>query len=140
MTIAIVRWILVLPAAIAASFLVQIINAILGYFIPDVAIQWWNSWAGTFVFILAGCYVAPRYKFIVSIALAVLVGMFIGIAIVQGSEGFYKDTPFWNLIVCCVITFVGAVMSCLIVKGMEIQKAKGKIEAELMKQSDGQQN
>jgi hypothetical protein len=123
------RWIAVLPAAILGSLIVQTINALLGYFVPDVLMQIWNSWSGFLAFVLAGFYVAPKNKFITALVLTVLYSVFIGAFLVLGLNPRYHGTPAWLLIVCGVLSLVGATMSCLLAKEMEATKEK-ELEAE----------
>jgi hypothetical protein len=129
----VLRWLAVLPGAVAASIVVQFINALLNSFVLDILMQWWNSWAGTFVLIFAGVYIAPSHKFITAIILTVLYAVFIGAMLAAGFLSKLQSTPLWNLIVCAGISLFAAVISCLLAKEMEDARVR---EQQAQRESD----
>ena len=67
------RWVLFLPSAIAAYLLTQLFVVIVNMFGP-MGDSWWvqfiNSIAGSYAFIVAGAFVAPKHKFNISLGLS----------------------------------------------------------------------
>jgi len=122
-----VRWILVLPAAICALILAGFISLLGTSFLPPLVCQWWQGWICSLVFVLSGAAVAPRHKFAAAIVLVAIHAMFLGVSLTLGlTRGV--DTPTWNLVVCCIISFVGALGACGLV--WEKEKKKGRDAAQ----------
>jgi len=112
--IPILRWIAVLPAAVASFFGVQLliilINSMTSASWSDRMLQLINSGASAYYFVYAGARTAPTYQFVVGIVLAILFGIFV---VVIATVGFFIKTtdPLWWLILAGVISLVAAIAS-----------------------------
>lgn len=113
------RWVGVLPAAVGAYFLSQILFAlasVIGNEIPDFIVQLWNSYVGVLAFIYAGVYTAPARRVGVAVVLSILICAvtlsicFIACALGTNSMG----EKVW-LCVCAAVSIGGAAHICLVV-------------------------
>lgn len=136
----ILRWIAVLPAAIAGSLLgyvaVKLLSMLLNgharYLVGDGmlsggALSWQslvsfifaNAVFG-FVFVYAGVYAAPAYKKITSIVLtvvlAVLIGVSITLSLITGS--------WWEVAIASLIVVASAIAACMKItdEGLELNE------------------
>jgi hypothetical protein len=108
------RWIAVLPAAVAAYFVVQILYALFNWFLPDLLVQALNSWIGPISFVGAGAYTAPSHRFQVALGLsivlsAVVISVVALYALVVKQFGWH----FVWLVVCMVISVASTVSICM---------------------------
>jgi hypothetical protein len=113
----VLRWVAVLPAAVAASVAVQLLNILFGMFFPAFVIQLWNCWIGTAVFVFAGCYTAPRFKFAVGITLSLIMAMLLGIYLFLGPE----NHSWFYFLLMAAISLAALVYACVIVKCWETE-------------------
>lgn len=125
----ILRWIAVLPAAIAGSLLgyaaVQLLSMLLNgrtrYLIGDGmlsggALSWQslvsfifaNAVFG-FVFVYAGVYTAPAYKKITSIVLTVVLAILIGVSITLS----LMTGLWWEVAIASLIVLASAIAACV---------------------------
>jgi len=124
--ILVIRWIGVLPVAIGAFFLANLVTTLLLYigclfedsvwqaiFSNDKVYQFINSITGAIAFIWAGTKIAPKYRQVVAISLT---GFFCGFVIVcLFFEGFLHLTTHslkW-FIICGFISIVAAILTCI---------------------------
>jgi hypothetical protein len=122
------RWILVLPAAVAAYWLaslcVTLFNALNGIFYERWSDDWMEAlqcgW-GSFAFIYFGCKTAPSFKFRTAIALLVFmtigIGLLAGLVIAKGVEMSTGQTV-WR-IVDAVVSVLGCLIGCGIIHEKE---------------------
>jgi hypothetical protein len=139
------RWLLVLPAATGAmvgTLLVLLVFKFLGAFgIPDVLVEGWMRLlfvtGGTYLFIAAGAYTAPRKKVATAVVLA---GVQIAASAWSAHEtwrvaGFHlteklsrempagldtvRDYVWWDYL-SCVITVLTAVLAALSLRGSDV--------------------
>src|SRR5947199_10330209 len=75
------RWIAVLPGAIIGFVLAQLAVIVGSLFMPDFLAQLWSAWVCPIAFILAGVYIAPRFKFVVALILTALMTAMMSITI-----------------------------------------------------------
>jgi hypothetical protein len=117
--IGVLRWMGVLPGAILAYFLIQVLNAVLmGFFgdSSDTWIQLVNSFAGPYCFVWLGAMIAPRRKLPVAVILSVIVALFtlslIPLSVGRESESY----PIWWLILTGIVGVFGTIAACVKVK------------------------
>lgn len=123
------RWLGVLPGAVVAYLVVQLLNVIANWSMPEderlplILVQLWNSWIGTFALISVGASIAPNYKFVTAIILAALYLGLIGATLAVGFVSLHNTAkPFlipWSLMTCAAISLFAAVVSCRYVKTHE---------------------
>jgi hypothetical protein len=123
------RWILVLPAAVAAYLLASLC---VGIFCDLNAVfyeRWSDNWKGalqcgwgSFAFIYCGCKTAPSFKFRTAIALllvmAIGIGLLAGLLIAKGVE-MSTGQMVWR-----IVDAVVSVLGCLIGCGIEHEREK----------------
>lgn len=106
------RWVAVLPAALAAYFAIQLLIILGDAIMAERHAEWFlqlvNSFASAYAFVFAGAHTAPRYQFTVGIVLAIIFAAFL-IALL--SLGYFIKTtdPFWWLALAGVISLAGVV-------------------------------
>ena len=104
---------LVLPAAVGAFFGVQLLNILCTYFaLPNFMswiVQFFNCWAGSIAFVLAGAATAPTGKRFVSGVLAFLNLALVGIltTVIFMAERLPDERPKWWIAICAVISIAG---------------------------------
>jgi hypothetical protein len=119
MMVTALRWIAVLPAAVAAFAVVQLLiilaNSITTNGYADWFLQLANSFAGAYAFVFAGAHTAPKRQYMVGIVLAVLFSAFIiGLMVLRW---FIKTSdPFWWLALAGVISLVALVAAVIQLK------------------------
>jgi len=111
MTLAL-RWIAVLPAAVAAYFVIQLVIILMDATMAERHAEWFlqliNSGASSYAFVFAGAYTAPKHQFIVSIILAtIFVVSMIGLLTLR----IFVETsdPLWWLALAGVISIIAAI-------------------------------
>jgi hypothetical protein len=71
------------------------------------------------MFIIVGCYVAPKYKFVIGIFLAIAVcGSVVFTFIIR------SDMPLWDIIVCDIFSLLGAFAGGAGAKAFEDQEKR----------------
>jgi hypothetical protein len=114
------RWIAVLPAAVAAYLGIQVVVALGNSFAPGPE-SWINIWcqlinsiAGPYCFVLAGAKTAPLHRFITAIVLTVLYSLASGVllTLVLTSQQQFS-TPLWWFVTSLVIGLVAAIVACI---------------------------
>ncbi len=115
------RWILVLPIAIASCLVVQVIVAILfsladlldesnwPHSMNDLVTRMATYFAGSYCFVFAGVFVAPSHKrhsaIVLTVVGIVLLTWFAVTALIKGSR--------WELSVSAIIGISACVVACL---------------------------
>lgn len=101
------------PAAVAAFFVIQIGPVISGYFLslPDFAIQAYNSALGSFALIAAGALTAPRWRFATALVLAAA-ALALSVYLVLRAPGLGKWKFAW-LVVCVVLGAASSAYACI---------------------------
>jgi hypothetical protein len=105
------RWIAVMPAAVAAYIVAQIIWVFTP--LPDVLVQIGSSWGCPVAFILAGVYTAPSHKWLVGLLLSILLVGVGGLLIYRSIQMELTNPPLWALIGA---TLVPVFFSVVIIK------------------------
>jgi hypothetical protein len=127
------RWILVLPAAVAAYFGVQIavivVEAINDFFWDSHSVRWTqfvNSVAGPAAFVWCGAFVAPGYRFVTAICLSIVMTIFESVVatLVFYSGSRTLDFEGWWLIGMGVAGLVACVIACVVVREKEDEETK----------------
>src|SRR4051812_38630450 len=90
------RWICVLPAAVGAYVLVQIVWIFMP--MPNILVQIGSSWGCPAGFIIAGIAVAPSHKSAVALALSLMLTAGGGFLIYLSIKGRLSSPPLWALI------------------------------------------
>jgi len=123
------RWILLLPLAIAGYVATQVavgfFSSWAGSIIPafgnDVASQFANSIIGPICFVLVGAKIAPKYSFIVAICLTVVhTTLIITVISMSMSMAFLADAnatyPLGWLIFTSLVSMVATIFCCLFLR------------------------
>jgi FtsH-binding integral membrane protein len=109
------RWVGVLPAAVAAYIVIQVMvaigNIITG--LPDFYVQLFNSIVASFCFVYAGAKTAPRYSFIVALTLTIIFTILNGsvLTLVFVTHRYYSGSLTW-LVICCILGIVSTIAAC----------------------------
>lgn len=120
----VLRWIFVLPGALLAMILTNILNgltvsAIFPYFVGEIS----KSWFGSLVFVMTVYYIAPKGKVVTAVVVATAycaVGTFaVLVALGSGEAGH----PAWLEVTTAIISVAAAVLGCLIVHEQEKHKS-----------------
>ena len=110
------RWIAVLPGAIVAFLIAQVAVIVGSFFmpLPDFLAQLWSAWVCPIAFILAGVYIAPKFKFVVALILtALMTGMiFVTIFIVLSSGHVPGNANKWLFLFTCIAGLVAPIWVC----------------------------
>jgi hypothetical protein len=112
----VLRWILVLPAAVGAYFLVQIANGFVTWMLPGFfnwPIQLFNSWAGPIALVVIAAKVAPAHKFIVAVAITITHAIILAILVTLECLSPNVSIPGWWLIVCALAGVAGTLVACV---------------------------
>ncbi len=114
----VLRWLLVLPAAVVAFLVANLLLIFWNMLSPSFAtmsprwVQFISSIIGAYMFVVVGTLVAPTKKNIVAIILTVLLAMLCAaittLAIVKGPG----SDPLWLLVVCLIASIVAAIVAC----------------------------
>jgi len=114
------RWFLVLPAAVAAYAVVQLINAVFAP-APDWVIRWFSSFADPCAFVLVGSLTAPKARFAVSVVLAIVISAAQSLIVIVGTARGMEPGP--DLWAAALIGIVGAVAGAAMVREL-MQRSK----------------
>lgn len=116
----VLRWLLVLPAAVIAFIVANLLLILWNMLSPSFAtmsprgVQFMASIIGAYMFVVVGTLVAPAKKNIVAITLTVLLAMLCAsittLALVKGPG----SDPLWLLVVCLIASIVAAIVACAI--------------------------
>src|SRR5438876_12049912 len=100
------RWIAVLPGAIIGFVLAQLAVIVGSLFMPmpDFLAQLWSAWVCPIAFVLAGVYIAPKFKFVVArIPTTLITGlMFVTVFWVFASGHVPGDLNNWWFLFTCI--------------------------------------
>ena len=111
----ILRWIAVLPGAVAAMILVNIINGLtVGEFTTGFLNESSKAWFGSLAFVGAAYYIAPKGKVVTAIVVATAycaIGVF---AVVIDLESDAPHHPFWLQIITAVLSVVASALACVL--------------------------
>jgi hypothetical protein len=116
------RWLAVLPAAIGAYCVAQIVIILGGTIgaemegripMPDWVFQIINSIVPPICFIWAGAKTAPKYCHIVAIFLTVIFCIFTTGLLTYGILMHYARYPTWWFITTGVVSIISATVSCI---------------------------
>jgi hypothetical protein len=129
------RWLLVVPAALAGFLAIQIVIVILSFFsgswlswLPDWAIQLINSAASGYALVYAAAWTAPRAKVVVAVSATILVAVIAGVALMGGLLIPTKSGPV-VLALAALLTLAGSAAACW--TAYEGQKNNGRLDAHL---------
>jgi hypothetical protein len=131
------RWILVIPGAIASYFAIQVLVAICSYLfgliVPvlgnDMASQFINTILGTIFFVLVGAKIAPKHSFIVAICLTVAYATIQITVISIGILALVKTTDsLWWIVVTSLVSVGTAVACCLFLRNQSESQKKSLLE------------
>jgi hypothetical protein len=106
------RWIAVLPGAIIGFVLAQL--AVIVMLMPDFLGQLWSAWVCPIAFILAGVYIAPKFKFVVALILTALMIAMMSITIFFAllSGDIPGNANKWWFLVTCIAGLVAPIWVC----------------------------
>ena len=117
------RWIAVLPGAIIGFVLAQLAVIVGSLFMPmpDFLAQLWSAWVCLIAFILAGVYIAPKFKFVVALILTALMTamMSITIFLVLLSGHVPGNANKWSFLFTCIAGLVAPIWLCAKLHGDE---------------------
>lgn len=106
------RWIAVLPAALAAFAIIQLLIIFADATMAEGHANWYlqlvNSFAGAYAFVFAGAHTAPRYQYTVGIVLAVLAVIFMS-GLLYLAYSIKTTDPWWWLALASAISIVAVV-------------------------------
>jgi uncharacterized membrane protein HdeD (DUF308 family) len=114
------RWIAVLPAAIGAYLVIQVVIAIANSFsgFPESVVNMWcqliNSIAGPYCFVLARAKTAPSHSFVTAVVLTVVFSLANGVlltSVLTSQRQF--STPLWWIVASSIIGLVVAIVACV---------------------------
>ena len=111
------RWLLVLPSAVVAFFLIQLVVIIGGFLsdnkLPDWAYQLINSAASGYAFVGAAAWMAPGRKFVVAIVHTVVVTVFGVLIVLVAIAQSGRQSDSWLLLLAAgVLTVAGGGVAC----------------------------
>ena len=111
------RWVGVLPVAVAAYIVIQLIviigNLITG--LPDFYMQLFNSIAASYCFVYAGARTAPRYPFVVAVTLTVIFAILNSSVLTLAFISHrYSGSLTWLVITCTLGIVATIVALCLL--------------------------
>lgn len=123
------RWILVLPTAVGAYIVVQVLNVIINPWflgfgtIGNLATQLFNSFAGPVAFIITGAKVAPNHRFFTGLVLAALHTLLIGGSLMLSIFNYNQySTPTWLIVLSCVVSLIATAGACAILYQEHIEE------------------
>jgi hypothetical protein len=113
------RWVAVLPAAVAAYFVIQFIVAIghsiggLPALLVDGFCQIVNSIVGPYCFVYAGARTAPRYSFVVAVTLAVVFAILNGSLLTLAFTSHRYSRSLTWLVISCILGIAATILACV---------------------------
>ena len=83
--------------------------------LPDFLAQLWSAWVCPIAFVLAGVYIAPKFKFVVALILTTLMTgmMFVTVFWVLASGHVPGDINKWWFLFTCIAGTVAPVWICV---------------------------
>jgi hypothetical protein len=126
------RWVLVLPVAIAGFVLATLVNVVfraIEFYFPwheatAIGSLFFVSFAQTVVAVVAAAWIAPSAKTIVCTVLCTLTCVAEVAAIFQAiTNGVPADTPEWAYILGSVLGMIGALSAAIVVSRSEVETA-----------------
>ena len=110
------RWVAILPGAVAAFLMAQVAVIIGNLFwpLPDFLVQLWSAWVCPICFVIAGVYIAPKFKFVVALILTTLMTgiMFITVFLVLTGAYVPGNVNKWWFLFTCVAGIVAPIWIC----------------------------
>jgi hypothetical protein len=110
------RWLAVLPGAVAAFAVAQLAVILGSLFVtlPDFLIQLWSAWVCPVAFLYAGIHIAPKYKFVVALILTTLLTgmMFVIVFLVLAGSYTPRDVNKWWFLFTCLAGIVAPIWMC----------------------------
>ncbi|HZM05056.1 MAG TPA: hypothetical protein VFC44_18805 [Candidatus Saccharimonadales bacterium] len=120
-----IRWILILPGAVAAMILVNIINGwTVAVIFPDFVDDCCKSWFGSLAFVCGAAYIAPKGKAITAIVIATAYCSFGLFGVVMSLRSGHADHATWWEILMTVLTVFASVVACMLVWSMDKHKQR----------------
>lgn len=110
--VTVLRWIAVLPAAVAAYCAIQLAIILMNATMREGHAEWFlqliNSFASAYAFVAVGSFTAPRYQYTVGIILGVtlVVAMTVLLYLAYWIE---TTEPWWWLALASIISIAGVV-------------------------------
>ena len=119
----ILRWIVVLPGAVLAMWVVNIANTLTEAFIfPHFVDECCKAWFGSLAFICAAGYIAPKGHFITSVVFA---SVYCGVGIFAAVICFIEKTPDYSptyIVVTSILSVLACVFGVLLMREFEKHK------------------
>ena len=108
------RWIAVLPGAIIAFAIAQILVILGGLFTPDFVVQLAGAWACPIAFVTAGVFIAPKFKFVVALILTALMVAMMSVTIFWAlyTQHVPGDVNKWWYFFTCIVGLVAPIWFC----------------------------
>jgi hypothetical protein len=117
------RWIAVLPGAVAAMILVNALNGLtVAMIFPVLIDECCKAWFGSLAFVLAAYYIAPKGKFLTAVVVAssyCAIGLF---AVLVNIRSGHSDHPIWLQILTAILTVLASVLACTIAWSLDHEK------------------
>jgi hypothetical protein len=122
----ILRWIAVLPGAVVAMIVVNIINGFtVAVIFPEIVDEVCKAWFGSLAFVLAAYYIAPVGKAVTAIVVATTycaIGLFAMVLDIRSGQPHH---PAWFQITTALISVTASVLACALVYSFERDKGTG---------------
>jgi hypothetical protein len=113
----VLRWIAVLPGAIAAFLVAQVAVLIAGLFVslPDVVWQFWSAVVCPIAALNAAIVIAPKFKFAVALAITTLLTGTMFVIIFMVLSGFYRPGSVnkWWFLITCAAGIIAPIWTCI---------------------------
>jgi uncharacterized membrane protein len=120
---AILRWIAVLPGALAAMILVNILNSLtVGEFTTGFLDECSKAWFGSLAFVLAAYYIAPKGKVVTAIVVATAYCAIGTFAVVIDLRSDAPHHPFWIQVITTALSILASVFACGLAYHFEKEK------------------
>lgn len=114
------RWLAVVPGAIAAMVAVNILNTYaIAWWAPDSLNESIKAWFGSMGLVVAAYYIAPKGKFITSVVVATAycaIGTFAALLSIKGGE---SKNPAWLVMVTTALSLGASAVACMVTFSME---------------------
>lgn len=119
----VLRWVLVLPAAVCSYFVVllplYVVSVMAPFELPDWAKALIGSAATSAAFVLGGAGTAPKFRFITALVLTVIHAVIFTVFFVIIVEAKSQSVPLWFLGVCFVVSLGATIWVCVHMKDEE---------------------